>query len=263
MNTFIFQKQLYSDRAITKAQLKTIHADLVGLGYQKSYQEFYEDLAEYCEKCVEDYGLAEDAGLSSAETKPFLSGYLLGLLESLTQPELSSRIFALCSTEKKHQVCAKIPALLISRRDAVDVVLSVCPDLGEFLPNSNGQETIIGFAPPVYDAMGYPSATLYPREESILDVRIGKMKRELLNGQVSIEIAKVSLTVSAGKFRYEFPLYWNGQNAGLIETECIPADGIILVEQARLLTAKEYEPLAKSMLASRQGRKTFTAKQSV
>lgn len=140
MNNFLFFKK--QEKAFTTRQLQSVHESLRNLGYRHDFKVFYAGLADYCEK------YAADAGLTDKEAAPYVSDYLLDLLESLTQTGLRSKIFALCGEEKKLQTEMKVPVLYVRRQDAVKSVLSAMPHLESLLRDLPQEpELIPGFAP--------------------------------------------------------------------------------------------------------------------
>lgn len=230
MNPFIFQRT--QKRAFTAEQLRAAHECLVNLGYRRSFPEFYAFLADYCEP------FAEDAGLTEKAAAPYISNCLLELMEALGQTNLRSKMFALCSKEKRNQTELKIPVVSVSRPAAAEIALSVLPQLESVLPAI--QEKILGFASPVV-----PGIRAAPRPGTGQITRILSGTKTLPSG--SREPAKVSLLLEVEETLYEVPLYRNTQGAASVRTNSIPAHGSIRIESGGLLSMRQYEDVFYSI----------------
>ena len=248
MDNFIFKfkKEIYSSKPLTKEQLKSVHASFVGLGYPKNYQDFYAELSEYCEP-----HLGEATTLFSKEAKPFIAKKLVDLLESLTQADAESKIFGLCTLERKCKVPLKIPAIRVNWVDAMKIVRDARPDLEDFLYDTIEESvTVYGFADPVEHLSFSFSQNLYPKKEKVLDVRIGTSTKEKRNSVGAIEfeeyISKVSLTVKIGRHVYESILYQDLENVRMMQTSCHPVEDVyIQTEKPQVLSVADYEMLRR------------------
>jgi len=227
---------------ITSEQLHTMYTDLRSLGYGKPYDVFMEDAAKFCKKF-----LGKDVGLTDKEAKPYVLRYSLKLLESLTLPNLEEKIFALCTLSKRSQTYARVPIVSMPKENILSDLIEVNPDIESYLTGLN--ETLTGFAPPVYTAAQYKKCTKAYRKGMAEDLRVSvkKKKKEIGDDVVYIEeIAKISLTVKTGAGIYEVPLYHSMDDTSSCYTSVYPVNREVLLEDVSLVPLEIYEPMAKS-----------------
>jgi len=247
MNNFIFKKPYYTNTVFTKDLLKILYSDFCDLGYRKTYQEFFADLSYYCEPY-----LGETDSLFSKAAKPYISERLLQILESLTQAELSSKIFALCAPEMRKRTAAEIPCMQIQSQGLLEVIQECCPESQALLTTL--PETLFGFATPIYTDEPYLSKEDYPKTDVINDIRFGMKTVKVMEhpGEyIDVEMpAKISITVKDDNYLYEFPIYWDGEDSNLIHTVSV-RDGntMVIIRDVDFLTVSEYADLSKEAYA--------------
>ena len=273
MNTFYFTKNqnAFSGKKAQKTSevnckpktsaeiiqtLKAIHTDFVNLGIRISYSEFYDRLMQYLEKngglTSSNEDEAELLHINSEQLRPHLINFCLEMLEELTQPLLTSKIFALSSQAKRDKLPIIVPTAIVSKQSVMESVLEYFPEYKELLGDGPGTEDfLIGFSSPIYKDSEMPELSDFPKEELIKELRVGtKTVKKIVDDEVNVsyEIAKISLIVLSGTAQYEFLLYWNGESAGAIRTECFPMEGPLLFDEIRFLTPGGYRLLQEQIL---------------
>ena len=265
MNTFFYHRK--PNTAFTKPQIKQIHQCLKNLGFEKTYEQFLLDLSDYCETQMEE---DENFYLTSKEAAPFISNYVLTLLEDITQNELLSKIFALSSLQRQMGVDLQMPIIFVDETDVLEYIRECSPDLEEYLSIPETEHgLLVGFArprPPLADApeKATQQTEPFPKLKPVSRIKLGTAPMQLRNpngtlGKVVTEIVKLSLFVG----EYEIPLFRNTEQVNTVTVENIPCRGSILVQDEGLFTIPEYLQSTKEIATeSKKTMKTQAAKKA-